>query len=265
MLGLHVLIEGAGSWLLRCVGQVVQVRLPGVSLVGVELRVEGELDGADVERADEGLEEEALAPASEQVHALVVLEHVLVAVHVGGLHGVQVARDVAAVLGVAEGGRVEPVVVRGRQVDHHVEELVAGGEHLLHEGGDRLLLVVAHAQHELVQAVGAALHTVDGRIGGADLAAGEHSPVAWTRDRGLVLGAFDDARSFLELAGEELVEGLVEAQVGVLHLREVDPVDLAKGAVDGGPQERGDLDRADHARQTGDVSRKCDLYIDTHD
>lgn len=68
---------------------------------------------------------------------------VLVPIHIRWLDWGEVAGDVASIRGRVDGRRVEPMVVAGGQVNHHVAQLVSLGMHLVNQGLHTMIVLVA--------------------------------------------------------------------------------------------------------------------------
>ena len=114
-------------------------------------------------------------------------------VDVSGLDRGKVTSDMATEVTLVDGRGVEPVVVAGGEVDDHVVELIALGRYGVEKGLDAGVVMLEAinlaglvcgvcgisdvTEEELVEAVGAALDTIDGAVSGRDFADSKNTAV----------------------------------------------------------------------------------------
>jgi len=242
----------------------VEVRKHGDWSVGEHFLVEVEFDAADVGGANSGFEVETLSPSAENVNSLVVFEDIFVNVNVCRFYGAQVANDVASVIAGVDGGRVEAVVVSRREVNDHVEELVASGLNFLEHGGhlgvvcslvDLVFVdgITLDAEHELVETIAPALYAVNSAELGVDLAASQNCSIAWRAHADVTIWLTDFSNSSLKVTSEELGKGLVVTEVRVFDLLHVDAVGLRKSSVHDISKRVWDIQRTDPAGKSRDI------------
>lgn len=94
-----------------------------------------------------------MGPVSEDVHSFVILEYVFVFVDIGRLHGIKVSDDVSSLFSLINSRGVESVIVRGSEVDNHIEEFVSAVKDSLNKGGDSLVVFISDSEHKLIESV----------------------------------------------------------------------------------------------------------------
>lgn len=257
---LQVLVEWAsliGRYLLNVVFILV-VRILRHCLIRQHFLIKVQLDASNVGSTDSTFKVEALAPPSEDVHTLIILEDILVFVHMGWLDWGKISDDVSTVVTRVNGWRVESMVVSWGQVDNHVVEMVTSLldrlEHFCNTFVVKSLLIVVsdlvittETEHELVKSVGSSLDTVDGTELRVDLSTSEDGSIAWRTHALFVLWLVNGSDSILEVASEELGEGWVGSEIWLDDFLHVDTIHSSKATVHDVSHEDWELERADEA------------------
>ena len=211
--------------------------------VGDHIAVKVQKDRANVESANKGREEEIISifsPLTKNVDSLIILEDISVLLDVAWLNWGKIASDVASVVGLMDGWRVESVVVSWGKVDHHIVQLVTLSLDAFKEGSDGrvvhvfvdflrrfsgVLGVADVSQEELIESVRAALYTVDCAVLGAHLANRQDATVTWRANRVDIVFVFDDSSTWLKGSCEKVCEvtvHVVSISLGFFNLDTVD-------------------------------------------
>ena len=133
---------------------------------------------------------------------------------------------------MADGGRVESVVVRWSQIYHHVIEIVPSFVDFVNEGLNwGVLRIIRASKEEFVQSVRSTLDAVNGGVYFINFTETQNPTVTWRGHMGFILRFCDLSDSCFKLTGEKLVKGFIEFQIWVQHLIKIYSVDFSKGSI----------------------------------
>ena len=161
-----VFVEGSVFIRLE-VALISVVWISGNGFIGVDIIVKVKLDASDVGGANSTLKVESLLPPAKNIDTLVIFEDIFVLVHVRWLNRAQVSNDVSSVVGGMDGWRVEPVIITWRQIDHHIEKLIASCFDFIDQRSDLLNILLlflfwhVFTEHEFIKLVGPSLDTIN--------------------------------------------------------------------------------------------------------